>query len=298
MKKNIYYVLISVFAVSILLVGCKKTQYSFGPIVTPTNLSIAATLQGVSTANPAGDGSGNITISVTATNALSYKIYWGTGDSVLTTSGSASYTYTKLDTNTFTVTVNAIGTGGATTTLSKQIKILYKYQIPTTIITMLTNGSSRNWMIAKDLAGHFGVGPTSSFTPDWYQAQPNEKPACAYAGTITFTQAGANTVTMNDNNLGSSFIIAAATPFYGQSGGDGCYVINTGGTKTLGFSGANSGSNASNSTGVQFNVPGTGLVNFGTGGVTYEIISLTNSAMVLRNIGADGNAWYQTLKAL
>lgn len=298
MKKNIYYVLIFVFAVSILLVGCKKTQYSFGPIVTPTNLSIAATLQGVSTANPTGDGSGNISISVSATNALSYKIYWGTGDSVLTTGGSVSYKYTKLDTNTFTVTVNAIGTGGATTTLSKQIKILYKYQIPTTIISMLTNGSSRNWMIAKDIAGHFGVGPTSSFTPDWYQAQPNEKPACAYAGTITFTQAGANSVTMNDNNLGSSFIIGAATAFYGQSGGDGCYVVNTGGTKTLGFSGANSGSSASNSTGVQFNVPGTGLVNFGTGGVTYEIISLTNSAMVLRNIGADGNAWYQTLKAL
>ena len=297
MKKNISHFLIFVFTACIMLVGCKKAQYSFGPIKTPSNLSITATLQGLNTANPTGDGSGNISVSVNATNALSYKIYWGTGDSVLTTTGSASYKYTKLDTNTFTLTVNAIGTGGATSTLSKQIKILYKYQIPGSIITLLTNGSSKNWMIAKDVAGHFGVGPTSSFTPDWYQAQPNEKPACAYAGTITFTQLSANTITMNDNNLGSSFIIGAATAFYGQSGGDGCYVINTGGTKTLGFSGATSGSNASNSTGIQFNVPGTGLVNFGTGGVTYEIISLTNSVMVLRNIGIDGNAWYQTLKA-
>jgi len=297
MKKNISYFLTVVFAVSIILVGCKKAQYSFGPIITPSNLVITATLQGANTANPTGDGSGNISVSVSAANALSYKIYWGTGDSVLTTSGLATYKYTKLDTNTFTVTVNAIGTGGATTTLSKQIKILYKYQIPTAIISMLTNGTSKNWMVAKDLAGHFGVGPTSSFTPDWYQAQANEKPACAYAGTITFTQAGANTITMNDNNLGSSFIIGAATAFYGQSGGDGCYIVNTGGTKTLGFSAATSGSNASNSTGIQFNVPGTGLVNFGTGGVTYEIISLTSTMMVLRNIGIDGNAWYQTLKA-
>ena len=152
-------------------------------------------------------------------------------------------------------------------------------------------------MIAKDSVGNFGVGPSTDFTPDYYKSQPNEKPSCAYAGTITFTQAAANVITMNDNNLGSSFIIAAATGFYGQSGGDGCYIVNTGGTKTLGFAAANTGSNSSNSTGVVFNVPGTGLVNFGTGGVTYEILSLTSKVMVLRNIGIDGNAWYQILKA-
>jgi len=299
MEKNMKYVLLLAFVATIAITACKKTDYTFGSITAPSNLAITAAIQGLNTANPTGDGSGNVAFTLSATNALGYKIYFGNGDSVYTTSTLANYKYTKLDTNTYTVTVNAIGTGGAMTTASKQIRVLYKYQIPTNTMSLLTNGTSKNWAVAKDTTGHFGVGPTTSFTPDWYKAVPNEKAAtpCAYAGTVTFTQVSANSISMLDNNLGSSFIIGAATPFYGQSGGDGCYVVNTGGTKTLSFSGANSGSNSTNSTGVQFNVPGTGLVNFGTGGTTYEIISLTANVMVLRNIGSDGNAWYQILRA-
>lgn len=298
MKKQINYFLF-LLAIVGLAAACKKTNYSFGKIVTPDNLTITATIQGATSTTTTGDGSGNVTIMATANNALSYKIYTGTGDSILTATGSTTYKYTKLDTNTYTVTVSAIGTGGSMTTLSKQIKILYKYQIPSTIISLLTNGSSKNWAVAKDTTGHFGVGPAGTFSPDYYKAAPNEKTAtaCAYAGTITFTQASANSITMNNNNLGSSFIIGAATGFYGQAGGDGCYVVTIGGAKTLGFSAANTGSTSSNSTGVQFAVPGTGLVAFGTGGATYEILSLTSSVMVLRNIGIDGNAWYQILRA-
>ena len=298
MKRNIKYWVLLFFAAAITIVACKKTTYTFGSIKTPSNVALTTTIQGAS-ANATGDGSGNISVSVTATNALAYKIFWGNGDSVLTTTGQATYKYTKLDTNLYTISVSAIGTGGAITTISKQVKVLYKFQIPPAIITNLTGGTTKNWAIAKDTIGHFGVGPITTFTPDYYKAGPNEKAStpCAYNGTITFALAGANAITMNDMNNNSSFLIAAATSFYGQSGGDGCYVVNSGGVKNLGFSGSNSGSTASNSTQVQFNVPGNGLVNFGTGGSTYEIISLTSKVMVLRNIGSDGNAWYQILRA-
>jgi hypothetical protein len=297
MEKNLKYIMLFAFIATIAVTACKKTEYSFGNLAAPTNITLTPTIQGANVANPTGDGSGNVSIAVSSTNALAYKIFMGNGDSVLTSTGQISYKYTKLDTNTYTVTVNAIGTGGMVSTLSKQIKVLYKYQIPANIIALLTNGTSKNWGVAKDTVGNFGVGPVTSFTSDWYKAAPNEKPACAYAGTITFTKVNATTISMVDNNLNSSFLIGAATAFYGQAGGDGCYTINTGGTKTLGFSGANTGSNASNSTGVQFNVPGNGLVNFGTGGSTYEIISLSATVMVLRSIGIDGNAWYQILRA-
>ena len=43
-------------------------------------------------------------------------------------------------------------------------------------------------------------------------------------------------------------------------------------------------------------VPGNGIINFGTGGNTYEILSLSAGGIQLRNIGIDGNAWYQILK--
>jgi hypothetical protein len=296
MKKNINYILLFLVAASIAFGSCKKTDYKFGQIKTPGNLALTATIQGAS-ANPTGDGSGNVKVSIAATNALGYKIYWGDGDSLVTSLDTASHQYTTLDTNMYTVTVNAVGTGGATSTVSKQIKVLYNFQIPANILTMITNNSSKTWKVANDVAGNFGVGPISDFTPDYYSAAPNQEPACAYAGVITFSQTGANGISINDNNQGTSFLIAASTAFYGQSGPDGCYVVNTGGTKPISLSTAHTGSSSSNSTGIVFSVPGDGLVNFGTGATTYEILSLTSTQMVLRDIGIDGNAWYQILKS-
>ncbi len=84
---------------------------------------------------------------------------------------------------------------------------------------------------------------------------------------------------------------------YGFSGADGLYAVNTGGTKKLTFMGATSASTPAISTRVEFTVPGNGIVNFGTGATTYEILSISSTSMQLRNIGADGNAWYQILKA-
>lgn len=58
---------------------------------------------------------------------------------------------------------------------------------------------------------------------------------------------------------------------------------------------ATSGSTSDISTKIQFLVQGNGLINFGTGGNTYEILSITHTNIHLRNIGIDGNAWYQKL---
>jgi hypothetical protein len=43
-------------------------------------------------------------------------------------------------------------------------------------------------------------------------------------------------------------------------------------------------------------VPGNGLIAFGTGGNTYEILALTTTSMTVRSIGTDGLAWYQKFK--
>lgn len=286
-----------VAAVVIVATGCQK-KYSFGKIITPTGLTVSASIQGSSAASPAGDGSGNVTITASATGAIAYKIYFGTGDSAVSESGTFNYKYTILDTNQYTIVVNAIGTAGATSTITQQIKVYYLFQIPAAIDSALTGGSSKNWQVAHDTTGNFGVGPTTTFTPDYYSAMPNQEPGCGYAPVITFTHVGPNNISINVNNQGSSFIIAAATAFYGQSGGDGCYPVATGGTKTVTFgTDAFAGSNSSNSTGVQITIPGNGLVNFGTGANTYEVLFLSNNVMSLRDIGIDGNAWYQILRA-
>jgi len=97
------------------------------------------------------------------------------------------------------------------------------------------------------------------------------------------------------NNKGASFSIGAATTFYGFGGGDGCYAINTGGLKSLIFMNSTTNSTPAQSTQIQFTVPGNGIINFGTGGTSYEILSITDTQIHLRNLGADGNSWYQKL---
>ena len=101
---------------------------------------------------------------------------------------------------------------------------------------------------------------------------------------------------MSINNKGQSFSIGAASAFYGASGGDGCYGIGTGGSRQLAFMGATSGSTSAVSTMIQFMVPGNGIINFGTGDTVYEILSISDTSISLRNIGSDGNSWYQKLK--
>lgn len=296
MKKYIKSIPIIAIALLCVFSSCKKQDFSFGAIKTPINLSLAAVLEGADTPNPTGNGSGNVTITAMATDALTYKIDYGDGRTPeMIPSGLAMHTYANVGITQYTITVTAIGTAGTMSTISKQIKILYNFAIPTAVVTALTSDASKVWITDHNAAGHFGVGPKNIFTPDYYSAGPNTRDPCAYDDEITFAKVAANTITVNVNNKGQTFMIGAATAFYGVSGGDGCYPLNTGGTKVLGFAGASSGSTAANSTGIQFTVPGNGIINFGTGGNTYEILSISATKMSLRNIGIDGNAWYQLL---
>jgi hypothetical protein len=289
---------VTVLLIAILVVGgsCKKDKYSFGDIKTPSALTLTAVVAGVDASNPNGNGTGNVTITATSSNALTYNIDFGDGITRVVPSGTLTYKYSNPGTYSYTISVNAIGTGGAISTISKRITVFVAFEIPAAILQSFTNGASKIWVTDNDAPGHFGVGQNDLFFPNYYAAGPNTREACAYDDEITFTKDPLNRIFMNVNNKGQSFSIGAATAFYGFGGGDGCYGINTGGNKQLAFMDATSASTPANSTRIQFTVPGNGIINFGTGGITYEIISFTNTSIHLRNIGSDGNAWYQKLK--
>lgn len=276
--------------------GCKKDEFTFGDIKTPSNLTLAATIEGVDAGNPNGNGTGKVAITTTADAAITYKIDYGDGSNEMVPSGAIVHKYSNPGTSIYTITVNAIGTGGVISTISKTITVFVAFEIPADIVAAFTNGSSRVWITDKDAMGHFGVGPADAFFPIWYEAPPNTREACAYDDEITFTKDPLNRISMTVNNMGTSFSIGASTAFYGVSGPDGCYAINPGGTKMLSFMDATSASTPAQSTRIQFVVPGNGIINFGTGGTTYEILACSNTQMFLRNIGADGNSWYQRLK--
>lgn len=282
-------------ALLFVLSSCKKEAYTFGELKAPTGLALTTVVAGVDAANPNGNGSGNVDITVTSTGALTYNIDYGDGNTEVVPSGVVTHKYTTPGTANYTISINAVGTGGSLSTISKTIPVFVAFTIPQNIVDGLAGTGSKVWITDKNAPGHFGVGPSGAFSPDYYAAPPNTREACAYDDEITFSKDALNRISMTVDNKGASFSIGASAAFYGMAGGDGCYSFSTGGTKMLAFSNATSGSTAQQSTQIQFQVPGNGIINFGTGGVKYEILSITATQVHLRNIGADGNSWYQKL---
>jgi len=277
--------------------GCEKTEYSFGDIITPSGLTLAATVEGVNTANPDGNGTGRVQITTKAQGALSYKIDFGDGNTQLVPSGVITYKYATPGVNEFTITVSAIGTGGTVTNLSRKVKVFVAFEIPTAILQNLTGTGSRVWVIDQNVDGHFGVGPSDAFVPIWYSASPNSRAADGfYDDEITFSRDASNQVSMNVENKGMTFVLGAAVGYYGLTGPEGQYPIATAGVKKLSFMDAVSTSTPANSTRIQFTVPDKGIVCIGLGSKTYEILSITATQMHLRTIGSDGNSWYQKFK--
>ena len=296
MKLSIKSFSLFTLLVAFVAAGCEKKEYTFGEFKTPSDLTLTATVAGVDANNPNGNGTGNVTITVTGKNAINYKMDFGDGRTQMVPSGTINYKYNNPGTFEYVITVNAVGTGGVTSTISKKIKVFVAFEIPADIVQSLTGGSAKIWVTDNLPPGHVGVGPAKEFSPIWYAATPNQRDACLYDDEITFSKDANNNIFMNINNKGQSFSIGAATSFYGVGGGDACLNITTGGNKKLVFMNATSASTSAISTRIQFEVPGNGIINFGTGGNMYEILSITATTIHLRNIGIDGNAWYQKLK--
>jgi hypothetical protein len=291
--------LLGLFSLLVIIgfTSCQKEEYSFGSMKTPTALVLTTTVVGVDNANPSGNGTGLVTINVKATDALTYKVDFGDGNTEMVPSGVITYKYTSPGTSDYNITVNAIGTGGIISNTSKKITVYVAFTIPTAILQNLTGGSSKIWMCDKAADAHFGVGPSDAFAPIWYAAGPNSRAADGfYDDEVTFSKDANNNVSMDLDNKGTTFVLGAAVSYYGLSGPEAQYPIATKGVKRLSFMDATSSSTAANSTRIQFMVPGNGLVLIGMGSNKYEILALTSTTMILRTIGADGNSWYEKLK--
>jgi hypothetical protein len=285
------------FAGAIALASCQKTEYAFGDLSSPADLTLTATVAGVDAANPGGNGSGAVAINTTASKVITYKIDFGDGKVLMVSSGIINYKYTTPGVNDYTITVSAVGAGGTVSNISRKVKVFVAFEIPADILQNLTGGASKKWMCDKDADGHFGVGPNDGFSPIYYAAGANSRAADGfYDDEITFAKDANNQITMDVDNKGNTFVLGAAVGYYGLSGAEGQFPIATKGVKKLSFMNATSASTAAVSTRIEFSVPGNGLVCIGMGSTNYEILSLTATTMNLRTIGKDGLAWYQKLK--
>ena len=302
----------TVFGIILLLIifsGCKKESYTLGDLKAPSNIVISTVIKGQSATNPNGDGSGDVEISVTADNALSYKLDYDANnavDLVFLPSGKITKKYTTLGTNIYKLTAVVYGAGGTSSTITKDITIKSDFTPDATLVTNLTNGSSKTWSVDKSVSGHMGVGPfTGSAWPEWWAASPNEKVACCncfYTATFTFTKvSSSNSYTIQANTPDGAFTKTGSLttlPGIPGSGAEGCYSY-AGGNTPFSFIPSGSGIPASASTQTSILLGGNNtFIGYGATQKEYEILQITATSLYLRVQGTEtGNAWYLKLKS-
>ena len=191
--------------------GCQEDEYSFGDIVTPSNIQITAEIVGADTANPYGDGSGVVNFAATADNAVSYK-YVFNGEETVSLSGNNSINFSSLGVNTYTVTVVASGTAGVSSSKSIEVEVLSTYAPPVDLIAKLygydpadpTAVTSRTWKVHSTKNKHFGLGPVGGqVLTEWYGAGPDEKAGTGmYDDRFTFSSDGTFTHVTNGTVFG------------------------------------------------------------------------------------------------
>lgn len=313
MKKILKYILV-LFVVLITHYSCVDKNYTLGDLTAPADIVINTEIVGATTAKPNGDGSGDVKINITATNALSYKVGYnvsGPTDLVYAPSNSFTKKFTSVGLNTYRITVVVFGKGGTSSTLTKDVTIQFDYTpADPTLIPNLTGESSKTWVVDKSVPGHLGVGPfigDGFESPIWWSAGVNEKVACCncfYTSTFTFAKvAGSNSYTLQVTNPDGAFTKTGALttlPGIPDSGEEGCYAY-SGGTSAISFIPASSGiaaSTPSTQTSIQLSGNAT-YIGYGAVQKEYEILVLTSTYMYLRVQGTEtGNAWYLKLKAL
>lgn len=309
--KRISKYLLGAMAVFAVLYSCTSKNYSLGDLTPPSNIVITAEIAGATTASPSGDGSGDVKITITADNALAYKVDYGTSSSlnlVYLATGTTTKKYTTLGTNTYRITAVVYGKGGTTSTATKDITVRSDFTPDASIVANLTGGASKTWVVDKSVAGHFGVGPWSatSVTPEWWSAGVNEKVSaapCFYTSTFTFVKGANGTFSLQVASPDGAFTKTGSLttlPGIPDSGSEGCYTY-TGGTSSFAFVPSSSGIAASApSTKTAILLAGNStFIGYGALQKEYEIMVITSTYMYLRAQGTEtGNAWYLKLKAI
>jgi hypothetical protein len=302
----------AILALVLVIGSCEKKEYKMGNLTAPTDVVINTTIVGQDATHPNGDGSGDVIINVTGKNVLSYMIDYNANDPVSMVhlpNGKATRKYTTIGNNTYRLTVVAYGAGGTATTVTKDIQVRSDFTPAASIVTNLVGTGSKTWKVDKDASGHFGVGPwsTTSVTPEWYAATPNEKAGCCncfYTATFTFTKDATTgnyglTVASPDGAFTKTGGLAGGLPGIPASGAEGCYTYG-GGTSAFSFVPSSSGiaaSAPSTKTGILLGGNNT-YIGYGAQLKEYEILSITATNMYLRVQGTEtGNAWYLKLKA-
>jgi len=174
------------------------------------------------------------------------------------------------------------------------------------VLSILTGGTSKTWVVDPTIPAHFGVGPwdNSSVTPAWWAAQVNEKLSCCpcfYTSKFTFTKVAddnyALTVATPDGAYTKTGALAGGLPGIPETGDEACYTY-SGGTSSFSLIPSSSEIPSPTSTETSILLAGVNtFIGYGATSKEYEILQITDTTLYLRVQGTEtGNAWYLKLK--
>ena len=299
-----------------IFTGCNEDSYEFGDLTAPANLVIDVNIIGSDT-NPLGDGSGEVIVTVSADNAITYHIGFnkvndqgviGTVNYKVLASGTTEHKFTDPGTNSYRISVIAFGPGGTASNLTKDIVVKSDYVPDTAVVTAITNDNSKTWVVNKDVPGHFGVDDWTKTeyteTTWWWAAGVDEKLnccSCFYSTTFTFQKNTDGTFKLTVDAPEGAFTKTgslANIPNIPETGDEGCYSEYTGGISNFNFIPSSSPISEATSTKIAIKLEtNDAFIGYGAVQSEYEILEATSDKLYLRVQGTEtGNSWYLILK--
>ena len=134
------------------VLSCQDDDNTLEQIQVPQNLEVAMDVT--------DDGSGNVTFTASADNAVTYRFSFPDGSTTVAPSGVYTKRFTKTGLNTYQVTVLAYGQAGVSSSRLVEVTVESDFSDPDAI-ELLTGGDSKTWYWAADVPNHLGVGPNN-----------------------------------------------------------------------------------------------------------------------------------------
>ena len=265
--------------------GCTQEVFELGTAPTSSDASF--------TFAPSAQGANYLTF--TNANAKAFMKVWdfGNGSSAKENSPTAYFPFAGEYTVTLTVYTNggSISSSQVVKVAANDPKICSNEKL-----SLLTGGcaaaNGKTWVIDKDRAGHFGVGPAAETSPIWYAAQPNEKAGGGmyddeytfFLNKSQFTQKTNGDIFANPAQ-GANLAGSAPSPA-GDLIAPFTAATNINYTLTTDASGK-----------MFLNFTNKGFIGYYTGVNSYEILSLTEDEMFIKfKDAANGDlAWFHRL---
>lgn len=321
--KKIYYNLLMLLSVSLFFIACQEEDQVFGDITVPSNLTLDFEIRGLDNANPNGDGSGFVTFTALADNAITYSFNFGDNTPVeVAPYGSATHRFNLTGTNTYNVIVVASGTGGVKTSTTVTIDVFSAFD-DQQLKDFLSGGSgmSKTWYPKLDQNGHLGVGPTlvqdiaddGTLNGHWFPQYDSTNAFgkcsssttdCFCEFTLNFGLDTNNNLTLDHINNGQTFFNWAHGSVVGQTFGmfdDTCFTFDTSLQSDVSL--APSSTDWSQVADPSYPIPRGTVMNFSndgfmgyyTGVNSYEVLEVDNDFLYVRfydNVNPV-LAWYQ-----